>query len=124
MNKTINTLIVIICTVNLIYKLIYPQSNYAFLVFGFLIPYLVIRKGQIYKNYKKVYNLDTFKIKVLNLWHGLEILLTLEIYLCTPQFDRGLITGLTTNFGDNFIFSVIPCLLMYRFILYRSLELK
>lgn len=124
MPKNNNYIIVVICTLNLLYNLFNPNDNRALFILGFVIPYLIIRKGQTYKSFKKVYNVDGWKLEFKSFWNIVEILLTVEVYFCTVQFENGILNGLTTEFSNNMIFSVIPCLLMYRFVIYRSLELS
>ncbi|GAB2022378.1 hypothetical protein RyT2_14520 [Pseudolactococcus yaeyamensis] len=116
-------MILIIATINLFYKIYNPNFEHSFFVFYFIFPYLVMRKTERYKSLKKVFNIDTWRIEFKGFGNVLEIILIVEIYFCTVQFDKGILIGLTTNFGDNIIFSIIPCLLMYRFIVYKSLEL-
>ena len=119
-----NWIIIIILSANLVYKLMSSNYDYSSPIIGFTFSFLVARKIYVLKSFKKTYNVDIMHVKIKSFWHMAEIILTLEIYLCTPQFEKGMLNGITTNLGTNLIFYTIPSLLMYRFIIYRSLELK
>lgn len=122
--KRINYLIIIITTLSLMHRFLNLQLKNPSFIIGFVIAYLAMRKGQTYQSFRKVYNCDTFKIEFKSMWHIWEVILSIEIYFFTYQFNVGILKGLTTNFRDNLIFSIIPCLIIYRFMIYRSLELN
>jgi hypothetical protein len=82
-----------------------------------------VRKGTIFRDTKKMFNVDIWKIKFKGFENFLELIIIVEAYFSTNQFSNGILNGLTTNFVDNLLFSIIPCFLIYRFSIYRSLEL-
>ena len=122
--KFSNCVILIINSLNLLYKILGPNYDYSSPIIGFTFSFLIVRKVYIYHNFKLAYNNEQFKMKINSFWHIAEIFLTVEFYFCTVQFENGILNGLTTEFSNSMIFSVIPCLLMYRFVIYRSLELN
>lgn len=71
-----------------------------------------------------MFNVDIWKIEFKEVGNFIELLLIVEAYFCTDQFNNGILNGLTSNFSENMMFSLIPCLLLYRFALYRSIELS
>ena len=103
--KRINYLIIIITTLSLMHRFLNLQLKDPSFIIGFVIAYLAMRKGQTYQSFRKVYNCDTFKIEFKSMWHIWEVILSIEIYFFTYQFNDGILKGLTTNFRDNLIFS-------------------
>lgn len=122
--KKYSYLVIVISTINFLYRLNNPSFEYSFSIFSLLYSYLLVRKGIIYKNMKKMFNVDIWKIEFKGVGNFIELLLIVEAYFCTDQFNNGILNGLTSNFSENMMFSLIPCLLLYRFALYRSIELS
>lgn len=122
--KKYSYIVIVISTINFLYRLNNPSFEYSFSIFILLYSYLLVRKGIIYKNMKKMFNVDIWKIEFKGVGNFIELLLIVEAYFCTDQFNNGILNGLTSNFSENMMFSLIPCLLLYRFALYRSIELS